>query len=394
MGAGLGRSIWRAGLAAGLLAGAIGPAALAQQPAKSIVAPDGSADFRTITAAIEAAADGDSIRIRPGVYPESLHIDKAITLRGVRWSDDVVIAPPADDLLFRDLDGEDRPVVIHVDGADATIRNLSIEPELGSAVLLLLDGGAPTVREVHAPGFVAVRGDADARIEASTLGRVSLWGPNETVLRGNTVDDMIWASQGARTRIEDNLVLDRPIQADRGANVEIVGNTVRPLDDEVGINVLHGATIARVTWNSIEGGWLGIHLEVTKVGLVDGNVLRGQDVGMLIKQTRTVVRGNDIAEVADRGITLVGDGIHAEGNIVVGGRAGLVIEAPDEYPAELLIDEPTRVTGNELTGASHYGMVVLGHAVIEGNSICGGREPLRVIGGEPVVGTNDLCEVE
>jgi len=223
---------------------------------------------------------------------------------------------------------------------------------------------------------------------------VSLWGPNETTVRNNTVHNMIWASEGASGVVEGNLVLDRPIMADRGANLDIVGNTIRPLEDELGINIMHGETTATVTGNDVQGGWIGLHLEVAKTGRIEGNTFSGQEVGMLVKQSRTIVRDNTVSDVSETGIVIVGDGIQVEDNIVTGGRTGVHVENPDVYPPELLIDEPMRITGNSITGASHFGMVVEGSAGISGNTICAGREPLRIVGGsEPRVGTNDICEV-
>ena len=49
-----------------------------------VVAQDGSGDFVTITEAVDAAADGDTIMVKPGVYIEAVTIAKDITRVGSR----------------------------------------------------------------------------------------------------------------------------------------------------------------------------------------------------------------------------------------------------------------------------------------------------------------------
>ena len=46
---------------------------------KTLTVPD---DYSTINAALQAAADGDTIYVKPGTYVEHITIDKAVTLRG------------------------------------------------------------------------------------------------------------------------------------------------------------------------------------------------------------------------------------------------------------------------------------------------------------------------
>ena len=50
--------------------------------ATHVVAVDGSGDFSTITEAVLAAVEGDTVLVRPGNYVEAIVIEKNITLEG------------------------------------------------------------------------------------------------------------------------------------------------------------------------------------------------------------------------------------------------------------------------------------------------------------------------
>ncbi len=92
-------------------------------------APDGSAPtpFRTVGAALEAARDGDAIEVRPGLYPERLHIEKRVALSGPRAA--VLV-------------GEDASAPVVELAAPATLSGLSIQ---GGAVGVDARAGARLV---------------------------------------------------------------------------------------------------------------------------------------------------------------------------------------------------------------------------------------------------------
>ena len=56
-------------------------------------------DFVTINEAIAAASDGDEIRIKPGVYEESLHITKVLEILGDGNRDEIEIRSSTDDVI-------------------------------------------------------------------------------------------------------------------------------------------------------------------------------------------------------------------------------------------------------------------------------------------------------
>ena len=65
-----------------------------------IVDPSDPDAFQTISAAVDSAEDGDTILVRPGIYPESVTITEDIVLRGEEPREEVVIEIPSDGPTF------------------------------------------------------------------------------------------------------------------------------------------------------------------------------------------------------------------------------------------------------------------------------------------------------
>ena len=75
--------------------GTLTPAS-AQDPTTHTVAVDGSADFTSVQAAVDAAASGDVVMVQPGTYTEQVVIDKDLDLIGDGPRADIVITAPTD----------------------------------------------------------------------------------------------------------------------------------------------------------------------------------------------------------------------------------------------------------------------------------------------------------
>ena len=117
-----------------------------------IVAQDGSGDARTISEALDLAADGDTILVRPGTYAESLTITKDITLRGDGDPSAVVIDFSAGDgPVHRRCPASVKPCIgpygIVLDGPMRSSADLTVHgPDVGAAFKIV--GGAPTIERV------------------------------------------------------------------------------------------------------------------------------------------------------------------------------------------------------------------------------------------------------
>jgi predicted outer membrane repeat protein len=95
--------IMRCSLAA-LSAGTLTSTALA---ATLVVDPAGSTGFTTVQAAINASANGDTILVRPGTYPEALAVGgKLLTIRGDGAANSVVLRSPKGGTMMRLENGE------------------------------------------------------------------------------------------------------------------------------------------------------------------------------------------------------------------------------------------------------------------------------------------------
>jgi len=402
-----------AGAIVGLL---VSTAAVAQEGAVITVARDGSADHETITEAIEAASDGDTILVAPGTYVENLYIEKALTLVGDGPREQIMLLQDETDRQIVDMEPawfrtrrsgpQDRPVkstvvTIHVDDADVTIESLSILDEDDALLTsLLLDGGTSTVRDIDTNGFVGVRGDAAVTIEDSDIERLGSWGTsNHTIATGNEFRDLFFGSEGATGRLEGNTAFGMGIVIETGASFEIVGNRVLPDGDEPGIYILDPETIANVIGNEVDGGLFGILLEFAGESLVEGNTVYGSELGFVVVETTSTIAGNAVRDVTEAGIEAVGQGMTVTGNDFSGGRLGIHVRAINYDrvpPGTVRHDEPPLILDNSIEDASHFALVIEDASPsVSGNRLCAGRQAIRIVGdSNPSIGGNEICEID
>ena len=136
---------------------------LAADVGRSTVAADGSADFKTVQSAVDAApAGGAVIFIRPGIYREKLVVNKAhIQLRGT-GSDASKVVLTYDDSAGT-AGGTTKSASVTVAGEDFYAGNLTIEntfsriraltQEGSQAVALRISGDRSVLRNVRFLGF-------------------------------------------------------------------------------------------------------------------------------------------------------------------------------------------------------------------------------------------------
>ncbi|MEM6761696.1 MAG: hypothetical protein AAF615_02355 [Pseudomonadota bacterium] len=292
------------------------------------VEANGTGDFTTIQAAIDAAADGDTIVVGSGTFTEQLLIEGFTDLTITGAGDSTIIAMPASpqfNITSGDGGGRDRAAVVTVE--DST--NVCIEN-------VLVDGGNQA--DLMPPG---TNPDFEGVLFFDSSG---------------IVDDVTFAGIGD------------PLQSDGTPSTEQRGNAIAV------INTDSNARTVELSDNTIEGFQkTGIIAEGTGLTLdINGNTITG--AGFL--ESATAIAQNGIQVTGGAGGSVTGNTIEE-----IGYRRGdffttgiLAVEAADGFT----------VTGNTFIGATdststtqattHFGVFISGetnNAVVTGNTFDG-----------------------
>jgi nitrous oxidase accessory protein NosD len=215
-------------------------------------------------------------------------------------------------------------------------------------------------------------------------------------VRDNTLREGVVVGMGAGGLLEDNVILDLPVDILERSSLEVRGNTFRPEPGAPAIWIDWSGASATIVGNVIDGAGQGIHVDHASSVLIEGNTITAPESGVVVTETEAVIRDNVVTDASDVGILVSGNGITAEGNTVSGGRVGVIASIPNGYPPDApRFDAPARIEDNEITGASHFGLLVNEAApVVTGNTICAEREPVRLENdASPQLGTNEICGV-
>ncbi|MBK3587323.1 right-handed parallel beta-helix repeat-containing protein, partial [Streptomyces sp. MBT57] len=117
-------------------------------------------EYASLSAALEAAADGDVLTVAPGTYRENLVLHRAVTLRGPEGSVGSVRIAPADGV----------PLTVR---ASAIVQDLHIEGQDSAAPALLVEDGTPEFADLRivtrSAAGVEVRGAARPTVRRCTV---------------------------------------------------------------------------------------------------------------------------------------------------------------------------------------------------------------------------------
>jgi parallel beta-helix repeat protein len=336
-----------------------------------VVAPDGSGDFTTISAAVAAAADGDIIQVMPGHYLESVAVvGKALTITGIGDRDEIIVeatsatAPnsPADepevfDWAFFLLD------------TSSTLSNMTVVgQERGTAIPIAGADAAPIL-----DGLVI-------RLKGQWTGdHTPIWWEDGAggVLRNSGVEGFMGVSSNAGVIIEDNEMPSTCIVLwDRGAQATIRNNTIRDCPYEFGIKLEQGSAIIEGNDISVAEAPPGPHSSYSDGRT--GIVITSHEAG-------TVIHDNDIHDnTRGIGASLPSDSpanAEIDGNRVVNNAIGITIASDD-----------ITLRDNTVTGNVSGVLVGGGSPTLTGNTITGNETGLRIGRGSPKLMGNTICD--
>ena len=296
-----------------------------------IVDASGGGDTATIADAMSQAPDNATILVRPGVYAESLAMDRSVQLKPAETEGEApVIAPP------------EGPCLI-------------VRAKTGSVSGLRLQGPAPAVTpppdtvpciDIVASG-VLVEGN---EILNPAGPAIRIRAGAEPTVRGNTITDTggpgILISSGAGGAVLDNKI--------RGA-------------EKSGV-IIAGGAAPRLAGNVIEdSGEAGVLFAEAAAGRFEDNVIRSSAAsGIEVRATADpVVTGNRIESAGEAGIFIydLGKGRFESNEVISSGYSGLVIASGGS----------PHFTANEIRDSKEHGILALGLSggVIKDNTIAG-----------------------
>lgn len=221
------------------------------------VSIDGDAEFSSISDALAVAESGDTIRIGPGMYIESLVVDKAVNLVG-----------PVDPRFeISDVDSDELPYALIIGTGSETI-------------LWTANGGS--IRDL---AISRASGDP-ATLPTSALVRIQ---------SGHLKVERSLLSEGAHAAVTS-----------RGGHIELVRCHIRNI--QVGVCILNA--VASLDRTHIEGSdVLALHLESGSILSMTDNYFEGRTV---LRGDVRVFQGNDLDTV------FVHNTISTDGNRITG----------------------------------------------------------------------------
>lgn len=314
------------------------------------VSPDGP--FTTVSAALEGAAAGDTIRVAPGVYRERLVVERPVTLIGEGW--------PI-------LDGGGEGNVVEA-RARLVIRGFVVR-----------DSGDRPERE---DAGIVVHG-APARIEGNRF---------EDVLYG------IHLKEAAGSLVRGNEIRGKPLPIERRGDgirlwyshgTRVVGNTVEGTRDVV----LYFSNRLLVQANTIVDGRYGLHTMYSHRGRFLDNRIEGNDVGAFLMYSEGLrLEGNVFADAG--GATGMGLGlkdaedVRVVGNLFVGNAIGVHL---DNSPRNETVPNDFVDNAFVANGAAVRLLPSVRGNRLHGNAFIGNGRPAEVAGGtrSGQVGQND-----
>jgi hypothetical protein len=193
------------------------------KPAWQRVSPNAWGAHRTIGAAVRAAEDGATVSVQPGVYQESVVLDRDVTVVAAKGPGTVRIVAPQRSALM-----------LH--GCAATIHGITVEAASAKEVAVLVKGGSPVLERCEiSRGRVEITADAGCTLRGCEIGDavyagVYLTGTSRTVIE----DCVIRSVDGDGVRLDDSAHVDcarTTVDDVQGSGLHVAGTGGGVFDD-------------------------------------------------------------------------------------------------------------------------------------------------------------------
>jgi nitrous oxidase accessory protein len=240
---------------------------------------------------IDAAKDGDTIQVPPGVYREHLRISKSVKVIGV--------GRPT-------IDGGGNGDIVEITAPGVELRGFTIR-----------DTGIDLDKENAAIRIGASRVVIEDNVLEDVLFGIDLRESSDCVLRGNTIGgkalDIARRGDGIRLWRSDGTLIEN--------------NTIHDGRD----SILWYSTGVTVRGNHSERCRYGFHLMYSDSVTIENNEIAGNSVGVYLMYSKVVtLRGNSLTR--NRGPSGYGIGLKevdqfsVEGNVIAGNRVGVYLD--------------------------------------------------------------------
>ena len=278
-----------------------------------------------IAETLAQAADGDTLRLAPGIYNETLVLDRPISLDGEGQAT---------------LDGQGQGSVITVTGPDVTVQGLIVigsgsdHGEIDSGIKLTKTADRAQVLDNRLEGNlygVDIHGAKDALVARNVIkGRLDrrmndrgngiyVWNAPGAVVDGNDVQfgrDGVFVNSSKRNKFINNTFRDLrfAVHYMYADDSEVSGNV--SIGNDLGYAVMFTSRVKVLNNVSINDREHGVMLNYANRSVISGNVVKGA------KEKCTFLYNANKNEFTDNWFEGCGIGIHftagSEGNRIVG----------------------------------------------------------------------------
>lgn len=290
-------------------------------------------DHATISEAVEAAAPGTRILIRPGLYEEALEIDKPLEIVGDGPRDDIIVqAFGADVILFRASMGRISNLTLRQTGGgewyavDISQGRLELEQcDISSRALACVG--------IHSGADPRLRGN---RIHDSAQSGLVIYADGRGTLEENEISGNVLhglaISDGAGPIIRNN-----QIHANVQSGVFVHGATVTLEANEIAANLGAGVVLAEGANGALRNNTIhyqdggGIFAYDGAIGLIEDNQITANTLAgvELADGADPILSGNHIGEGESGGVLVRSEGLGTfEHNTIVGNaNAGVITKS-------------------------------------------------------------------